>query len=117
MDGKRFPEGELKLPEPFLVKIVEEAERNLTDISDYIFASSPQNAKKVKEEIRTAIRSLDILPHRFKVYEANPDPSKVVHSVPLPPFIIYYRIIESIGVVEVLSVRHGARDRPPRFFD
>ena len=37
MDGKRFPEGELRLPEPFLVKIVEEAECNLTDISDYIF--------------------------------------------------------------------------------
>jgi plasmid stabilization system protein ParE len=36
--------------------------------------------------------------------------------MPVKPYVVYYRIIEFTALVEILSVRHGARDRPARFF-
>jgi plasmid stabilization system protein ParE len=35
--------------------------------------------------------------------------------MPVPPFIIYHRVLESERIVEVLTVRHGARRQPRRF--
>jgi plasmid stabilization system protein ParE len=35
--------------------------------------------------------------------------------MPVPPFVIYYRVLEAERIVEVLTVRHGARRQPRRF--
>jgi plasmid stabilization system protein ParE len=104
------------LPRTYQVKLVESAEGDFNEISDYIFVDSPQNARKVKQELRSAVRSLSVFPQRYKVHELNVDDSKTVRAMPVPPFVVFYRIIDSVNTVEILTVRHGARDRPPRFF-
>jgi len=35
--------------------------------------------------------------------------------MPVPPFIIYYHIIDQRRAVEVMTIRHGARRQPRRF--
>jgi plasmid stabilization system protein ParE len=92
------------------------AERDLFEIENYIFADSPQNAVAVVERIRSAIRSLDSFPTRFKKFEINKDPAKIVYSMSVAPFAVYYRVIEPSLTVEVIDIRRGARDHPPRFF-
>jgi plasmid stabilization system protein ParE len=59
--------------------------------------------------------SLDRLPHRCKVHRSNRNSTRVIRSLPVPPFIVYYRIIEADRVVEVITVRHGARRQPRSF--
>ena len=98
------------------LRIVDDAQRDILEIDDYISAQSPQNAQSVIAEIGSTIRSLDNYPTRFKVFERNADPDKVVHSTTVLGFVVYYRVIESEALVEVLTVRRGARDHPARFF-
>jgi plasmid stabilization system protein ParE len=116
MDGQASAEMRIWVPQNYAVNVVEMAEGDLDEIDEYIFSDSPQNARAVKEELRTAIRSLSIFPQRFKVFEANRNPDEVVRSMPVTSCVVFYRIIESASIVEVLTVRRGTRDRPARFF-
>jgi plasmid stabilization system protein ParE len=104
------------VPQKYKVIVSDDAGQNLAEIDDFIFANSPQNAKAVSAELDAAIDGLEIFPYRFKIHETNADPAKIVRSMPVPPFVVFYRIIESVMTVEIITVRHGARDRPPKFF-
>jgi len=99
----------------YRIIILPEAANHLEEIHGYIERDSPQNAVTVLRKILAAIDSLDRFPHRYKVHVSNKNPDRVVHSMPVPPLIIYYRIIERHQVVEVMTIRHGARRQPPRF--
>ena len=104
------------MPQKYIVKAAETADRDLVAIDDYVFSDSPQNAQSLIAELHSAIDSLDVFPYRCKTFEENDDPSKIVYLMSGRPFGIYYRVVESAQLVEILTVRHGARDRPPRFF-
>lgn len=97
------------------VRIVPRASNDLVAICAYIEQDSPKNAASVAQELLDAIDSLDILPHRYKVHEHRKDPSKTVRSMPVPPFIVYYRVVDNHRVVEVVAVLHGSRRQPRRF--
>jgi plasmid stabilization system protein ParE len=104
------------MPQKFAINVTAEAHRDLQEIADYIFMSSPQNANLVSARIWAEIDSLDTFPRRANIFEANENPDEIVHSLPASSFIIYYRVIDSASAVEVLTIRRGARDRPRRFF-
>jgi len=38
-----------------------------------------------------------------------------VRSIPVRPYIVYFRVLDEDYVVRVLHVRHGARRRPRSF--
>jgi plasmid stabilization system protein ParE len=42
-------------------------------------------------------------------------PAKAVRRMPVPPFLIYYRIDEARKAVGIVTIRHG-KQRPPRRF-
>jgi len=104
------------VPSKFVVKLTAEAKTDLEEIDTYISAQSPKNAQLVKSRIASAVDSLELFPGRFNVHEKNIDPSKVVYLMTVRPFLVYYRVLELDRFVEVLTVRRGARDHPPRFF-
>jgi plasmid stabilization system protein ParE len=104
------------MPRNFTIRVTAEAHRDLEVIDDYIFLSSPHNAELVSARIWAEIDSLDTFPRRAKVFEGSKNPDEIIHSLPISSFIIYYRVIESSSIVEVLTIRRGARDRPRRFF-
>ena len=97
----------------YRIIILPEASSDLVHIFEYIVQDSPQNASSMTQRIFDTIDSLEYFPHRFKIHRSRKSPDRVIRSVAVLPFVIYYRIIASESVVEVLTVRHGAR-RPPR---
>ena len=103
------------MPQSYRVIVLPEAFADLDRITDYIQQDSPQNAARILDQLWNATRTLDTFPHRYKVHELRRDPAKTVHSMPVPPFIIYYRVDETNRSVRVLTVRHGRRRQPRRF--
>ncbi|HSI36203.1 MAG: type II toxin-antitoxin system RelE/ParE family toxin [Phycisphaerae bacterium] len=92
-----------------------EASADILAAYRYIAGRSPQNAELVAERLFAAIDSLEFLPRRSKVHRSHIDPNRVVRSTPVRPYIIYYRVREADAVVEILTVRHGARGDRPEF--
>jgi plasmid stabilization system protein ParE len=103
------------MSDAYRIIILREASANISEIHAHIEQTSPQNAAPVVRKLIEAIDSLEQFPHRYKVHVSNSKPERVVHSVPVPPFIIYYRVIERNRAVEVMTIRHGARRQPQRF--
>jgi plasmid stabilization system protein ParE len=62
-----------------------------------------------------AIDSLEILPFRYRIYYGSKQPAAAVRRMPVPPYLIYYRVEESRLAVEIITVRHGKRRQPHRF--
>lgn len=103
------------MAERYHIIISPQAVRELTEICAYIRGESPSNAALVATRLVSAIDSLEEFPQRYEVHEHRRDPRMTVHSMAVPPFIVYYRIDQVSSAVRVLSVRHGARRQPRRF--
>jgi toxin ParE1/3/4 len=103
------------MPKLYRVVIQPRASNDLIDICAYIEQDSPQNAAGVARKLFEAIDSLEFMPHRYKVHCSSRDPNRVVHAMSVPPFIVYYRVVERKEAVEVIAVWHGARRQPKRF--
>ena len=103
------------MPDRYRLRIMPRSADDIAGICAYIEESSPQNAAGVAQDLLDAIDSLEILPRRYRIHEHRKDPSKTVHAMPVPPFIIYYRVVERHHVVEVVAVLHGSRRQPRRF--
>jgi plasmid stabilization system protein ParE len=103
------------LADRYHVIILPRAFDDIFAICAYIERDSPQNAASVAQRILDSIDSLDFLPRRYRVHEHRSDPAKTVHAMPMPPFIIYYRIDELPRAVRILAVVHGSRRQPRRF--
>jgi plasmid stabilization system protein ParE len=87
---------------------------DLEEIFEYIAKDSPRNAAGMVQSILDGIASLDTFPNR-NVIELQPDAAKPpVRSLPIKPYIVFFRVDEDRQVVHILRVRHGAR-QPPRF--
>lgn len=103
------------MPDRHRVRITPRAADDMAGICSYIQQKSPQNAVRVAQTLVDAVDSLAVFPGRYKVHEYRRDPAKTVRSMPVPPFIIYYRVIARIRAVEILTIRHGSRRQPRRF--
>jgi len=103
------------MPETYRVIIVAEAIDNLNGILEYIKQDSPQNAAKTFNRLWSHCQSLAILPRRHEVHQHRKASALTVHSMPVPPFIVYYRVDDHARTVRVISVRHGAQKQPRRF--
>ena len=103
------------MPDRYRVQTMPRASGDIVGICSYIEKDSPQNAASVAQMLVDAIDSLEILPHRYKVHERRKDPAKTVRSMPVPPFIVYYRVVDRLRAVEILTVRHGHQRQPRRF--
>lgn len=103
------------MPDRYRVVILPEAGANVQAIFRYVEQHSPQNAVRVAATLVHAIDSLEFLPRRHKVHASSRDPRRVVRSMPVPPYLIYYRVVERDKVVEILTIRHGSRRQPRRF--
>jgi plasmid stabilization system protein ParE len=91
------------------------AASDLGDIHANVELDSPQNARSILSELIDAIDSLQHLPRRYRAVQGRRRPSKAVRRMPVPPYLIYYRIEERKQSVEIITVRHGARRQPRRF--
>lgn len=104
------------MPKHYDVRITKEASSNLDSIFAHVARQSPQNALAVLQRLIDGIFSLKMLPHRYKVYRQATDAHEPVRAMPVPPFVVYYRVIEIGRVIRVVAVLHG-RQRRPRSFE
>jgi len=104
------------MPPSFHIILSPEAAGDLESLHEYISNDSPHNAAMVVGRILDAIATLEIFPHRNVVEWKSGKIKDPVRSLPVKPYIIYFRVLESQQAVRILTVRHGAR-RPPRRFN
>ena|SRR5687767_11453586 len=103
------------MPDLYRVIILPRALKDLQELFGFIEQQSLQSAAGVAARIIAAIDSLELLPHRHKVHASSRDPSRVVRSMQVAPFILYYRTDDKRRLVRILTIRHGARRQPKRF--
>jgi plasmid stabilization system protein ParE len=103
------------MPDTYRTIIRPQAATDLERVFAYIEQHSPQNARKVAGRLIAAVDSLEILPRRHKVHSSSRDRSRVVRSMSVRPYIVYYRVLEPQKAVEVLTIWHGSRRQPRRF--
>jgi plasmid stabilization system protein ParE len=87
---------------------------DLQGIFDYIARDSPYNAAKMIARILDAIDTLGTSPYRNVVAGQKPGLAKPVRSLPVWPYVVFFRVHDDQNVVRVLRVRHGARKMPKR---
>lgn len=102
-------------PAPWRVIVAPRAFADLDEIWEYIKQTSPANAVKVIDGLWQAMQSLREFPRRYQVVSAHSRPRKAVRRMPVPPYLVYYRVLEGAHVVRVLTVRHGRQRQPRRF--
>ena len=83
------------MPDRYRIRTMPRASKDIVGICSHIETQSPQNAANVAQVLLVAIDSLERFPHRYKVHEHRKEPAKTVRSIPVPPFIVYYRIVET----------------------
>jgi toxin ParE1/3/4 len=103
------------MPVRYHIIISPEAAGDLQALHDYISQDSPRNAGRIVERILKAISALELFPHRNLVQHKSKKIRYPVRSLGARPYLIYFRVIETEQVVRILTVRHGARQRPRRF--
>ena len=107
--------GKRGMSEPYRIIMSSESAADLKSLHAYISLDSPDSAAKMVERILTAIESLKLFPHRTVAQHTSRGLRQAVRSVPVPPYIVYFRVLDDERVVRILTVRHGARRRPRRF--
>lgn len=89
------------------VVITPDAKASIDDIDAYIARDSPERARRVKERILAAARSLSILPERGWPGEIDDTRELLVKRL---PYTIVYTVIDEI--VYILGVYDQRPDRP-----
>ena len=100
------------MPTAFHIIVSPESASDLESICSYIAQDSPQNASKTATRILDAIATLEFFPHRTLAEHQNPQMMYPVRSLPVKPYIIYFRVLDQQQAVRILAIRHGGR-RPP----
>jgi len=103
------------MPAPYRILISKCVAADLEQIFDHIAKDSTRNAADMVERILAAIESLDTFPHRNVLAGRSSKARMPVRSLPVKPYLIFFRVDESRSAVRILRVRHGARRRPGRF--
>jgi len=98
----------------YRVIITPRAGSDLERIYDYIAKDSPGRAAQLITRILDSIEPLKQFPHRA-VRDGHAAKLRYpVRSLPVRPYIIYFRVLDDEKIVRVLHVRHGSRRRPGR---
>ena len=93
------------------VKIMPRAQRDLAAIYDQISAEESDAASIWYSGLKNAVRSLDTLPGRSPTTPEDNQLKRLLDGHKPHVYRVIYRILESQKPVEVLHIRHGARQK------
>ena len=94
----------------YVVNITVRAQRDLAHIYGFIHASDSPAAREWYFGLRDAILKLEELPHRGPVTHGNPKLRQIFYGNKPHIYRVIYRVLERQKRVDVLHIRHGARD-------
>ena len=98
----------------FRIIILPEALGDLARIYAHISEDSPDNAAGMIERILDSIELLKIFPQRHSIESRGRQIANARRTLPVWPYVIFFRVIEAEKRVLILTIRHGARRRPKR---
>ena len=75
----------------------------------YIAQDSVDHAEGMVDRIVAAIDLLGTASHRQRVYDPKGRLGGEVFSLPVPPYMVFFRISEQIAMVRIARIRHGAQ--------
>ena len=89
-----------------------ESEQDLINIYRYIAVnlSVPETAKKQADRIMDAIKGLDEMPFRHKLYQNEPWRSKGLRVLPVDNYLIFYIVAEEEKTVAIVRIMYGGRN-------
>ena len=98
----------------FRVEILPRAKLDLAFIADWLIERSPFRGSEWLDGLERAMNSLAELPERCPVARKLSTPAGAVHQLLYGRYPHVYRIYFHVvgNVVEIMHVRHGARDKP-----
>jgi plasmid stabilization system protein ParE len=99
----------------YRVVIMPRVASDLEKIHKFIAKRSEQNATAMIARIVTAFDSLAQVPHRTIAERRGKKLRYPARSLPVPPYMVYFRVLDDEKIVRVTHVRHGARLPPTRF--
>lgn len=67
-------------------------------------------AKKLVNQIRKEIRSLDHMPLRYPVVDWEPWRSLHMHKLPVDHFVVFYTVETAAKTVMIIRIVYGGRD-------
>lgn len=96
----------------YKVIYTEGAKKDLRNIFGYISEKllAPENAAGQAQRIMDAIRKLDTMPNRHKLYEEEPWCSQKLRFFPIDNYLVFYKADAEIGMVYVVRIMYGGRD-------
>ena len=88
------------------------AKKDLRNIFRYISEEllAPENAAGQTERIMTAIRKLDTMPNRNRLYEEEPWYSRGLRFFPVDNYLVFYIPDKDTGIVTVIRVMYEGRN-------
>ncbi len=94
------------------VNYTAQALEDLKGIYEYIslVLLSPDSASKMVEKIKKAIRSLDYMPEKYKIYDQEPWKSKELRYFPVNNYLIFYLVNKEHAYVNIIRIIYGERD-------
>jgi len=88
----------------YQIALSPQAQLDIELVFDYIAIDNPIKAQKFINEIINKIETLEIYPNAGKVDTVNNCRVLVKR-----PYLIYYRVLDNLAKVEIIHIRHGAR--------
>lgn len=88
------------------------ARQDLKNIYRYISEDlvEPEIAAKLTDKIMKAIRSLDEMPQRYRLFEEEPWHSRGLRILPVNNYLVFYLLDDEKTVVTILRIIYGGRD-------
>lgn len=96
----------------FRIQFTSGARQDLRDIFEYIAFELfvPDTAKAQTKRIIDEIRTLDVFPMRYPLYEDEPWHSIGLRFFPIDNYLIFYRTDEEKEIVSIVRIMYGGRD-------
>ena len=88
------------------------AKKDLRNIFRYISEEllAPENATGQTERIMTAIRKLDTMPNRNRLYEEEPWYSRGLRFFPVDNYLVFYKTNDENEIVYIVRIMYRGRD-------
>ena len=88
------------------------AKKDLRNIIRYISDEllAPENAARQTERIMTAVRKLDTMPNRNRLYEEEQWNSRGLRFFPVDNYLVFYKTDDENKTVYVVRIMYGGRD-------
>ncbi len=89
----------------------EESEQDLVNVYSYIARDllAPDSAINQVNRIIKAIKELDTLPFRHKLYKDEPWHSKGLRVLPVDKYLVFYSVIED-NTVAIIRIMYAGRN-------